>query len=99
MILHCIRHGATPAIPEGESRGAHLARAKDWLEETSRAGLGKVLAITHSGVIDFLYRLSGAYPIDGGARIFGGENLALSSFEVLGPKVRLLAFSKPLDPR
>ena len=30
---------------------------------------------------------------------FGGENLALSSFEVDWPRVRLLDFSKTLDVR
>ncbi len=93
------RFEAEPAIPQGESRGAHLARVKDWLEETSRAGLGRVLAITHGGVIDFLYRLSGGHPVHGGERIFAGENLALSSFEVDWPEVRLLGFSETLDPR
>ncbi len=93
------RFEAEPAIPQGESRGAHLARVKGWLEEMSRAGLDRVLAITHGGVIDFLYRLSGAHPIHGGERIFGGENLALSSFEVDWPRVRLLDFSKTLDVR
>jgi broad specificity phosphatase PhoE len=93
------RFEAEPAIPQGESRGAHLARVKDWLEEASRAGLDRVLAITHGGVIDFLYRLSGAHPVHGGERIFGGENLALSSFEVDWPRVRLLGFSETLDVR
>jgi broad specificity phosphatase PhoE len=88
---------AEPAIPQGESRGAHLARVKAWLEDISRSGSDRVLAITHGGVIDFLYRLSGAHPIHGGERIFGGENLALSSFEIDWPKVRLLAFSEALD--
>jgi broad specificity phosphatase PhoE len=90
---------AEPAIPEGESRGAHLARVKAWLEEVSKAGLDRVLAITHGGVIDFLYRMSGAHPIHGGERIFGGENLALSSFEIDWPHVKLLGFSEPLAPQ
>jgi broad specificity phosphatase PhoE len=90
------RLDAEPAIPEGESRGAHLVRVKDWLEEMSRAGLKRVLAVTHGGVIDFLYRMSGGHPIHGGERIFGGENLALSSFEVVWPRVRLITFSEPL---
>jgi broad specificity phosphatase PhoE len=90
---------AEPAIPEGESRGAHLARVLDWLEEASRANAGKVLAVTHGGVIDFLYRLSGAHPLHGGERIFAGENFTRSVFEIDWPEVRLLAFSQPLDPR
>jgi broad specificity phosphatase PhoE len=90
---------AEPAIPEGESRRAHLARVKAWLEEVSRAGLDRVLIITHGGVIDFLYRMSGAHPIHGGERIFAGENLALSSFEIDWPHVKLLGFSEPLAPR
>jgi alpha-ribazole phosphatase len=90
---------AEPAIPEGESRGAHLVRVKAWLEEVSRAGLDRALAITHGGVIDFLYRMSGAHPIHGGERIFAGENLALSSFEIDWPRVKLLGFSEPLAPR
>jgi broad specificity phosphatase PhoE len=90
---------AEPAIPEGESRGAHLARVKAWLEEVSKSGHSRVLAITHGGVIDFLYRMSGAHPIHGGERIFGGENLAISSFEIDWPHVKLLGFSEPLAPQ
>jgi broad specificity phosphatase PhoE len=90
---------AEPSIPEGESRGAHLARVKAWLEEVSKSGHTRVLAITHGGVIDFLYRMSGAHPIHGGEQIFAGENLALSSFEIDWPHVKLLGFSEPLAPR
>jgi broad specificity phosphatase PhoE len=90
---------AEPAIPEGESRGAHLARVKAWLEEIAKSGHERVLAITHGGVIDFLYRMSGAHPLHGGERIFGGENLAISTFEIDWPHVRLIGFSEPLAPR
>jgi broad specificity phosphatase PhoE len=88
---------AEPAMPRGESRGEHLARVMSWLEDTSRCGAQQVLAVTHGGVIDFLYRLSTGHPIHGGDDIFSGDNLGLSTFDVTWPTLRLLAFSGPLD--
>ncbi len=87
---------AQPPIPDGESRAAHLARVLEWVAETSGAHSGEVLAVTHGGVIDFLYRMGTGQPLHGGADIFGGDNLALSTFEVDWPEVRLVAFSVPL---
>ncbi|HXQ45095.1 MAG TPA: histidine phosphatase family protein [Caulobacteraceae bacterium] len=87
---------AEPAIPEGESRGQHLARVAAWLEDASSAGDARVLAVTHGGVIDFVYRMATGHPLHGGEDIFGGENLGLSAFEVDWPDVRLLSFSAEL---
>jgi 2,3-bisphosphoglycerate-dependent phosphoglycerate mutase len=87
---------AEPAIPMGESRGEHLARVTAWLEEVSSGGADRVLAVTHGGVIDFLYRMATGRPLHGGEDIFGGENLGLSAFELAGPDVRLIAFSTEL---
>jgi hypothetical protein len=39
--------------------------------------------------------ISEFFPIHGGKKIFGGDNLAISSFDVSWPNVRLLAFSQP----
>jgi len=90
------RFEAEPAIPEGESRGEHLARVAAWLEEAAAGAAERVLAITHGGVIDFIYRMAVGHSMHGGDDIFGGENLGLSAFEVSWPEVRLLAFSTEL---
>jgi broad specificity phosphatase PhoE len=87
---------AEPSIPEGESRSAHLARLTSWLEEVSADSAESVLAVTHGGVIDFLFRMGSGRPLHGGAEVFGGDNLSLSTFEVAWPQVRLVAFSTPL---
>ena len=55
-----------------------------------------MLAVTHGGVIDFIYRMASGHPIHGGEDIFGGENLGLTAFELTWPEIRLLAFSTEL---
>jgi broad specificity phosphatase PhoE len=55
-----------------------------------------VLAITHGGTIDFLYRMATAEPIHGGDEIFAGSNASLSRFEVEYPVLRLLTFAVSL---
>ena len=87
---------AEPAIPGGESRGAHLARVTSWLEELAGERADNVLAVTHGGVIDFLFRMDSGRPLHGGGDVFGGDNLSLSTFDVTWPEVRLVAFSTPL---
>src|SRR5262245_50382616 len=81
-------------IPGGESRGQNLARVMSWLEEANVHR--SVLAITHGGTLDFLYRLAHAHPVHGGAEIFSGGNASLSEFEVDFPHVRLVGFDRPL---
>lgn len=54
-----------------------------WLEDALRHE--SVLAITSGGTIDFIYRLSTDTPLHGGTRIYGSDNVALSSFEVDRP--------------
>ena len=75
------------APPGGESRGMQLAKVMAWLEELEQ--FDSVLAVTHGGVIDFLYRMATDQPMHGG-RIFAGPNVALTSFEVDWPKVATL---------
>jgi broad specificity phosphatase PhoE len=87
---------AEPPIPEGESRGAHRARVMSWLEDVAGERAENVLAVTHGGVIDFLFRLGSGFPPHGGGGVFGGDNLGLSTFDVAWPRVRLVAFSTPL---
>jgi broad specificity phosphatase PhoE len=87
---------AEPAIPAGESRGAHLARVMSWLKDVAGASALNVLAVTHGGVIDFLFRMGSGRSLHGGAEVFGGDNLGLSTFDVAWPQVRLIAFSTPL---
>lgn len=84
-------------IPGGESRAEHLARILAWLEEASSHN--KVLAITHGGTIDFLYRLGSGFELHGGEVIFAGENSALSIFDVNWPNVRLVGFNDELLSR
>ena len=47
-------------IPGGESRAQHFARVSEWLQEA--AAHRHVLAVTHGGTIDFLYRLGSGRP-------------------------------------
>lgn len=89
------RFDAEPAIPGGESRAEHLARVLSWLEEA--ATRQRVLAVTHGGTIDFLYRMATGSPMHGGSEIFGAENLSLSIFKVIWPDVKLEAFSMPIE--
>ena len=85
-------------IPEGESRAENLARVMSWLEEAIR--FERVLAITHGGTIDFVYRLATGHTLHGGAEIFAGANAALSEFDVEWlaerPAVRLVEFARAL---
>ena len=67
-----------------------------WLEHVAGDGADRVLAITHGGVIDFLFRLASGRPLHGGAEVFGGDNLGLSTFDVAWPDVRLIAFTAEL---
>jgi len=62
----------------------------------SKSGAERVLAVTHGGTMDFLYRMGAGHPMHGGDAIFGGENLSRSSFRVEWPAVELLAFNEPL---
>lgn len=90
-------------IPDGESRGQNLARVLEWVQEVSHRDSPpvrlrqRVLAITHGGTIDFLYRLGKRMPVHGGTQIFASENATLSIFEVHWPDVRLVDFSLGLD--
>lgn len=84
-------------IPEGESRGGHLARVLSWLEQIAKSGAARVLAITHGGTIDFLYRMAMAQPIHGGDEIFAGSNATLFRFEVGYPALRLITFAASLE--
>ena len=75
-------------IPGGESRDQHLERVLAWLEDAVRHQ--NVLAITHGGTIDFLYRLGAGEPMHGGPTVFAGPNAAWSTFEVDGPRVSVI---------
>ena len=89
-----LRLDADFRIPDGESRAEHLNRVMAWLEEAAQHA--QVLAITHGGTIDFLYRLGTNQPLHGGTDIFGGENASLTSFTVEWPKVSLESYSVAL---
>jgi probable phosphoglycerate mutase len=89
------RFDADYEIPEGESRSANLARVLDWLEEV--AVHRRVLAITHGGTIDFLYRLATSNAVHSGRRIFAASNASVSSFEVHWPRIELKAYDVQLE--
>lgn len=83
------------AIPGGESRAEHLRRGLAWLEEA--VVHAEVLAVTHGGMIDFLYRMAIGMPLHDG-RIHGSHNASLTAFAVEWPRLRLLEYSAPLEP-
>ena len=84
-------------IPDGETRAQHWSRVSAWLEEVAAGGADAVLAVTHGGVIDFLYRQATGHPLHGSGMLFGGENLARSRFEINpAGAVSLIAFAEPL---
>jgi len=82
------------AVPNGESRAENCARVVAWLRDA--ADRRHVLAITHGGTIDFLYRLSVGMALHGGDRIYSGGNATLAIFDVDWPNVRLVDFDAPL---
>lgn len=54
-----------------------------------------MLAVTHGGVIDFLYRMATDVPMHGG-EIHAGPNVALTTFELDWPKVSMVRRFVPL---
>lgn len=65
-------------MPKGESRKQNLDRVMSWIKELR--DFNKVLAITHGGTIDFLYRMASGTALHGGETIFTGKNAAISMF-------------------
>ena len=82
-------------VPNGESRAQNLDRIVAWLHEI--AVHREVLAITHGGTIDFLYRVAAGIALHGGPRIYSGDNATLAIFDVDWPNVRLVDFDAPLN--
>ena len=87
--------GADYRPPEGESRIQHFNRLSSWIQSIQRCNT--VLAVSHGGMLDFLYRLSCGLDLHGGERIFDGANAAMSKFRINWPQVELITFGKPLD--
>jgi len=81
-------------IPGGESRAQHFSRLSQWLAELEP--MGRVLAVTHGGTIDFLCRLGNGWRLHGGDTIHSSANAHLSRFDLDWPVVRLLAFNQQL---
>ena len=77
-------------IPNGESRGQHFDRVVAWLEDILVHD--HVLAVTHGGTIDFLYRLGTNADLHGGDEVFSGPAAAVSVFEVEWPQVVVLEY-------
>ncbi len=90
------RFDAAFAPDGGESRAEHLARLWAWLEDVCKRAPARVLAITHGGAVDFLYRHATGRELHGGEQIYAGDNAALSSFRVEWPHIELLGFSQRL---
>jgi probable phosphoglycerate mutase len=88
------RFDADYQIPQGESRASNLARVLDWLKEV--AGYRRVLAITHGGTIDFLYRMATSNALHGGPIIFAASSASVSSFDVRWPRIELVAYDVPV---
>jgi broad specificity phosphatase PhoE len=84
----------TFVIPGGESRAQHLDRIASWLEDVAHHAA--VLAVTHGGTIDFLYRLGTGQPVHGGSTVFAGPNAARSIFDVTWPNVSVIEHGMPL---
>lgn len=77
-------------VPNGESRAQNLSRVLDWVQDL--ATYRRVLAITHGGTIDFLYRLGSGLPLHGGNGIYASENASMSTFAVEWPAVRMITY-------
>jgi 2,3-bisphosphoglycerate-dependent phosphoglycerate mutase len=88
------RFDADYQMPKGESREQNLARVLSWLHDIE--SLGSVLAVTHGGTIDFLYRMSTGRDLHGGSEIFSASNASLSIFGVTWPQVRLISYDTGL---
>ncbi|MEO1619834.1 MAG: GNAT family N-acetyltransferase [Cyanobacteria bacterium J06632_3] len=84
------RFDAEYQIPGGESRQQHYTRVESWLKALS--GYQNVLAITHGGTIDFLYRIAAGLPLHGG-KIHSGNNLAISTFILCWPQLEIVNFN------
>jgi len=82
---------------KGESRSEHLQRLQKWLQEVSGNGFDKILAITHGGTIDFIYRMANGLAMHGGPELFVGENLGLTKIKMKWPHIELLEFATPVE--
>ena len=82
------------SIPNGESRLSNLKRVTSWLSELQPSS--KVLAITHGGPIDFLYRMAAGLELHGGDKIFAGNNVHISKFQFTDTKWRVVKFNQNL---
>ncbi|TVR95318.1 MAG: histidine phosphatase family protein [Trueperaceae bacterium] len=89
-----LRFDAESRPPNGESRAEHLARVVAWLRAIR--GHRHVLAITHGGTIDFLYRMARGLELHGGPRVFSASNASVSTFAVRGPDLELVEFDARL---
>ena len=90
-----LRFDADYCVPEGESRGAHLARIKSWLADVAASDARQALAVTHGGTLDFMRRIARGLP-EHGDPFDGGANLARSRFELTSGRLTLIAFAQPL---
>jgi 2,3-bisphosphoglycerate-dependent phosphoglycerate mutase len=89
------RFDADYQIPDGESRASQLARVLNWLEEV--ATRPRVLAITHGGTIDLLYRMATGNALHEGPTIFAASNASVSIFEVRWPTIALIAYDLSIE--
>ncbi len=101
------RFDADFTIPGGESRNNHWTRIHAWLDDVrdaadalnipeATAGRRRILAVTHGGTVDFLYRLATHTPLHGGNHIFASSNAAVTAFHCDGQSIRLVDYDIPV---
>jgi len=81
-------------IPNGESRKQNLERVLSWVRDVSHHQ--RVLAVTHGGPIDFLYRMGAGLPLHGG-EMYPGRNAHHSIFSYNDDAWSVIQFDMPLQ--
>jgi probable phosphoglycerate mutase len=81
-------------VPDGETRTEHFERLSSWIKSVQSCD--RVLAVSHGGTVDFLYRLGTGRNLHGGEELFAGRNAARSGFRVDWPEVELISFNEHL---
>ena len=82
------------SMPGGESRSQNLDRVLSWLEDVR--GFNRILAITHGGPIDFIYRIACGKDLHGGETIYAGHNAHISIFNQVNESWSVTQFSQPI---
>lgn len=86
---------ATFAPDGGESRSENFERVFSWVEDVK--AMDRVLAITHGGPIDFLYRMATGIDLHGGEQIFASSNAGYSIFSLKDNTWSLISYDLSLS--